>query len=226
MLEFRLKTATASLPPVEISITGGTRQHEEISSLLTSRQSVKKPAQTRKNNARGFVKPVQWPDGFSIEQLNKNHKRSSFYSGVEMVDEWLKKNARQAQKKQFSVTRILLKKTNIITGYYTIAMGQVNFNELPHEMARKLPGTLLPIVTLAWLGIDKHYQGKEFGERLLAQALADCHQTGQIMPFVAVLLDCATVSAKTFYQRYDFEELPGHPMKLMLPWKLLNRMMG
>ena len=171
------------------------------------------------------MKHIRWPDGFSIEQLNKRHKRTDFCSGVDLVDAWLKKHARQAQEKQLSITRVLLKEPNIIAGYYTLAMGRVNFDELPHEMARKLPETLLPIVTLAWLGIDKHYQGKGFGERLLAQALADCYHTGQIMPFVAVLLDCATVSAKTFYQRYDFEELPGHPMKLMLPWKLLKRMM-
>jgi GNAT superfamily N-acetyltransferase len=172
------------------------------------------------------VKQIQWPDGFSIEQLNTHHKRTAFSSGVDSVDEWLKKSARQAQEKQLAITKILLKEPNIIAGYYTLAMGQVNFDELPHQMARKLPTTLLPIVTLAWLGIDKRHQGKGLGERILAQALADCYHTGQIMPFVAVLLDCATASAKTFYQRYDFEELPGHPMKLMLPWKLLSRLMG
>jgi GNAT superfamily N-acetyltransferase len=164
--------------------------------------------------------------GIAIEQLNQRHKRTAICSGVAMVDEWLEKHARQSQEKQLSVTRVLLKEPNIIAGFYTLALGQVNFDKLPHKMARKLPRTLLPIVTLAWLAVDKHYQGKGFGERLLAQALADCYNTGQIMPFVAVLLDCATVNAKSFYQHYDFEELPGHPMKLMLPWKLLNRMMG
>jgi GNAT superfamily N-acetyltransferase len=171
------------------------------------------------------VKEIQWPDGITIEQLNKRHKRTTFCSGVTMVDEWLKKRARQSQEKQLSVTRVLLKAPNIIAGFYTLALGQVNFDKLPHKMARKLPRTLLPIVTLAWLAVDKNHQGKRFGERLLAQALADCYNTGQIMPFVAVLLDCATVNAKTFYQHYDFEELPGHPMKLMLPWKLLTCMM-
>jgi GNAT superfamily N-acetyltransferase len=92
-------------------------------------------------------------------------------------------------------------------------------------MVRKLPSTLLPIVTLAWLGLAKPYQGKGLGKRLLAQALSDCHRTGQLMPFVAVLLDCATKEAKAFYQRFDFEELPGHPMTLMLPWNLLDVMM-
>jgi GNAT superfamily N-acetyltransferase len=171
------------------------------------------------------VKQVRWPDGFCIEQLNKRHKRAAFCSGVDMVDAWLKERARQAQEKQLSVTRVLLKEPGTIAGFYTLAMGQVNFDELPHEMVRKLPRTLLPVVTLAWLAVDKHYQKRGFGERLLAQALADCYQTGQMMPFMAVLLDCANLNAKTFYQHYDFEELPGHPMKLMLPWKRLKRMM-
>ncbi len=171
------------------------------------------------------MKPVRWPNCFSIDQLEKRHNRADFHSGVDVVDEWLKKRARQAQTKRLSITRILLKEPDTIAGYYTLAMGQVNFDELPHELVKTLPGTLLPIVTLAWLGLDKRFQGQGHGERLLAQALADCHRTGQMMPFVAVLLDCATKSAKTFYQRYDFEELPGRPMTLMLSWKLLNCMM-
>ncbi|MDY0361442.1 MAG: GNAT family N-acetyltransferase [Desulforegulaceae bacterium] len=171
------------------------------------------------------MKPIQWPNGFTIEQLEKRHKRSVFCSGLDLVDNWLKKKARQAQGKKLSVTRVLLNEHDTIVGFYTLAMGQVNFDELPHEMIRKLPGTLLPIVNLAWLGVEINYQGKGFGERLLAQALADCHHTGQLMPFVAVLLDCATEKAKSFYQRYDFQELPGHPMKLMLPWNLLHSMM-
>lgn len=168
---------------------------------------------------------VRWPEGFSIERLEKRHKRTALHSGVDVVDKWLKKRARQAQDKHMATTRVLVEEPGIIAGFYTLAMGQVNFDELPSEMARRLPGTLLPIVTLAWLGVDERYQGRGLGKRLLAQALSDCHATGQLMPFVAVLLDCATPRAKTFYQRYDFEELPGHPMTLILPWKLLDEIM-
>lgn len=169
---------------------------------------------------------VRWPEGFFIEQLDKHHKRSEFRSGVTDVDDWLKKRARQAQDKRLSVTRVLVEAPGTIAGYYSLAMGQVSFDELPHSMARKLPSTLLPIITLAWLGLAMPYQGRGLGKRLLAQALSDCHSTGQMMPFVAVLLDCATEHAKAFYQRFDFQELPGHPMTLMLPWKLLDAMMG
>lgn len=169
--------------------------------------------------------PILWPEGYFVEPLSSQHKRSVFSSGVEAVDDWLKRSARQSQKKRLSVSRVLVHAPDTIAGFYTLAMGQVSFDALPSEMARRLPATLLPIVTLAWLGLAKPYQGRGLGARLLAQALSDCHRAGLVMPYVAVLLRCATRNARAFYQHYDFEELPGHPMTLMLPWTLLDAMM-
>ncbi|MFH2008639.1 MAG: N-acetyltransferase [bacterium] len=168
---------------------------------------------------------VRFPDGFHLEQLEKKHRRATLRCGEEAVDRWLKTQARQAQDKRLSVTRVLLDAVDTIAGYYTLALGQVHFDELPHEHARRLPQTLLPIITLAWLGGEQRYQGLGLGTRLLAQALTDCHASGQVVPFVAVILDCLGPAAKSFYQRYDFKELPGHPMRLMLPWSLLDAMM-
>ena len=42
---------------------------------------------------------------------------------------------------------------------------------------------------------------------------------------IAVLLDCINDAAKTFYQHWDFEELPGHPFRLFLSAKRLEAMM-
>jgi GNAT superfamily N-acetyltransferase len=170
--------------------------------------------------------PVRFPKAFTLEQLQKSHKRTGFCSGEASVDQWLQSKARQAQKKRLSTTRVLVYESRTVAGYYTLAMGQVNFDELPHAYAKTLPKTLLPIITLAWLGVDQRYQGQGLGGRLLSQALCDCHASGQIMAFVAVILDCLGPTAKAFYQNYDFQELPGHPMKLMLPWSLLDAMMS
>ena len=43
--------------------------------------------------------------------------------------------------------------------------------------------------------------------------------------FVAVILDCLNDAAKAFYQRWDFEEVPGHPYRLYLSAKRLDAMM-
>ncbi len=169
--------------------------------------------------------PIIFPPGFTVEQLTKSHPRNKFSSGEGAVDDWLKHKARQAQDKRLSVTRVLLSDTSKFVGYYTLAMGQISFDELPPNQLKKLPHTLLPAITLAWLGIDNEYQGQGLGERLLAQALADCHTTGQLLPYIAVILDCINNSAKEFYLRYDFQEVPGYPLKLFLPWQTLTKMM-
>jgi hypothetical protein len=41
-----------------------------------------------------------------------------------------------------------------------------------------------------------------------------------------VILDCIDEKAKSFYQKYDLEELPGHPNRLFLAVKTLEAMMS
>jgi GNAT superfamily N-acetyltransferase len=123
------------------------------------------------------------------------------------------------------VTHVLLDGSGTLAGYFTLATGQVDFSELPTEMIRKLPRRLLPVAVLAWLGVDYRFQGRGLGRQLLAQALRDCHEAGRTFAFIAVLLDCVDNTAKTFYQRYDFRELPGHPYRLFLSTQQLDAMM-
>ncbi len=61
---------------------------------------------------------------------------------------------------------------------------------------------------------------------LLAQSLCDCYQAGGTFPFVAVILDCLTDVAKSFYRRWDFEELPGHLYRLFVSHQQLEAMMS
>jgi GNAT superfamily N-acetyltransferase len=109
-------------------------------------------------------------------------------------------------------------------GYYTLATGQIVFSDLPAEITRKLPRRNLPVAVLARLGIDQNFQGRGLGRLLLAQALRDCHDAGQNFAFIAIILDCIDDAAKTFYQQFDFAELPGQPYRLFLPFGLLAKM--
>jgi GNAT superfamily N-acetyltransferase len=74
------------------------------------------------------------------------------------------------------------------------------------------------------MGVDQRHQQRGLGSRLLAQALRDCWEASQAFPFVAVVLDCVSDSAKSFYHRWDFAELPGHPYRLYLSAKTLEAM--
>jgi GNAT superfamily N-acetyltransferase len=165
---------------------------------------------------------VRFPEGFRCEPLTRKHPRAAFSSGQASVDAWLTKLALQSQDKRLSTTTVLLADLGQISGFYSLATSQVAFADLPKEISSKLPRRALPVAVLAWLGVDHRYQGQGLGSRLLAQALADCHAASRTFPFVAVVIDCVDDAAKSFYQRWDFAEVPGRPLRLYLPARALD----
>lgn len=166
-----------------------------------------------------------WPEGFLLEPLHRSQPRRSFDCGQSEVNDWLHTKALQHQDKRLSSTRSLLDQDGRIAGFYTLATGQVDFGDLPSELAAKLPRRALPVAILAWLGVSVNYQGQKLGDLLLAQALRDCYEAGQTFAFVAIILDCVDDRAKAFYQRWDFAELPGNPFRLFLSSQTLAEMM-
>jgi len=171
------------------------------------------------------VSDVRYPTGWRIELLTKSHPRKRFCSGQTQVDAWLKQSALQSQSKHLSSTKVLIDAETRLVGYYTLAVSQVDFSDLPGDLAKTLPKRQLPVAVLAWLGVDEEYQGQGLGRRLLASALRDAYEASHTFAFIAVILDCADAASKAFYQRFDFAELPGYPLRLYLPFKTLAQMM-
>lgn len=162
------------------------------------------------------MKVVPLPGGLRWSALARNQERKNFSSGQTAVDQWLKTKALQHQEKHLSVTKVLLSETNEIAGYYTLATGQVAFDDLPAPLVKNLPRRSLPVAVLAWLGVSQQMQGQGLGKHLLAQSLLDCYSAGLTFAFIAVVVDCVDDNAKSFYQRFDFQELPGRSNRLYL----------
>jgi hypothetical protein len=159
---------------------------------------------------------VKFPPGFRLEVLSRRHPRRSFSCGEPTVDSWLHTKALQNQDKRLSVTKVLLDSADDIAGYYTLATGQVDFSDLPNDLAAKLPRRLLPVAMLAWLGVSTGHQGIGLGGKLLAQALRDCFEAGRTFAFIAVIVDCVNEDSRAFFSQYDFAPLPGHPFRLFI----------
>jgi GNAT superfamily N-acetyltransferase len=171
------------------------------------------------------VTGIQFPEGFRLERLRREHRRRDFRCGETAVDDWLATKALQNQEKHLSATRVLLDSAGTIAGFYSLATGQVDFSDLPTEVTRRLPRRMLPVAVLAWLGVSAGHQGQGLGRLLFAQALRDCVEAGRTFAFVAVILDCIHDAAKAFYQQWDFAEVPGHSYRLFLSVKQLEAMM-
>ena len=168
---------------------------------------------------------AEFPAGFRLEPLRRTHQRRRFHCGEPQVDDWLATKALQHQEKHLSATKVLLERAGIIAGYYTLATAQIEFADLPAELAKHLPRRKLPVAVLAWLGVSTNRQGQGLGRRLVAHALRDCFEAGNTFAFIAVILDCLSDAAKAFYRQWDFAELPGHPYRLFLSAKHLEAMM-
>ncbi|MCA9215610.1 MAG: GNAT family N-acetyltransferase [Planctomycetales bacterium] len=168
---------------------------------------------------------VQFPAGWYVELLSKAHNRRKFSSGHLDVDRWFKQTAFQSQKKHLTVTKVLLDATGSVAGFYSLATSQIDFSDLPPEISKSLPKRLLPVAVLAWFGVDYRQQGQGIGKRLLATALRDCYEASDTFAFIAVILDCIDTSAKHFYRQFHFAELPGYPLRLFVPFRLLKEMM-
>ena len=167
---------------------------------------------------------VRFPAGFRLKALCRAHPRRAFRSGVQAVDDWLATRALQHQEKHLSVTKALIDQTGEIAGFLTLATGQVDFSDLPAYLAGHLPRRTLPVAILAWLGVSKTHQGQGLGRLLLAQSLLDCHEAGKTFAFIAVILDCINDESRSFYQKWDFQALPGSPYRLYLSAKQLEAM--
>ncbi len=168
---------------------------------------------------------VAFPAGLHVEPLRREHRRGGFRCGEQAVDDWLATKAFQHQEKRLSATKLLLSEDGEIAGYYTLATGQVDFGDLPAEVAKSLPRRLLPVAVLAWLGISTRQQRRGLGRLLLAQALRDCWEAGRTFAFVALILDCLSDGAKSFYEQWGFRELPGRPDRLFVSANQLDAMM-
>lgn len=169
---------------------------------------------------------TRFADGWAIEELDAGHPRAAFRSGRAEVDGWLHEHARQAQAKQLSVTRVLVDGDRAIAGYFTLAIGQVDFGDLPLETARGLPRRRLPVLVLAGLAVRADLHGHGLGRRLLARALSDAHRASAAAPFIGVVLDGLDDETRSFYARFDFVALPSHPNRLLLPYRRLSAMMA
>ncbi len=156
------------------------------------------------------------PEGsLRVEALGPHHNRSSFDSGVEALDRYLRTQAGQEACKNIAAPFVLVLPDGAIGGYYTLSSTAVKLSELPADVTRRLPRyPLVPATLLGRLAVDLRYRGKGFGRFLLADALHRAVRS-EIASF-AVVVDAKDEAARRFYEE-SFLPLLDQPMRLYRP---------
>jgi GNAT superfamily N-acetyltransferase len=151
-----------------------------------------------------------------VEVLGPQHDRTSFESGAEPLDRYLKIQAGQDARKNIAAPFVLALSDGTIAGYYTLSSTAVNVGDWPAQTVRKLPRyPLIPATLLGRLAVDRRYRGQGYGRYLLADALSRCVRS-EIASF-AIIVDAKDEDARRFYQRESFLPFPEQPMKFFRP---------
>ena len=157
------------------------------------------------------------PEGLlRVEALGPQHDRSSFVSGAEALDRYVRSQAGQDARKNIAAPFVLVLPDGAIGGYHTLSATGVKLTEFPADITRKLPRCpLVPATLLGRLAVDQNYQGRGYGRFLLADALLRAVRS-EIASF-AVVVDAKDEAARRFYGCESFLVFPDRPLRLFRP---------
>ncbi len=159
----------------------------------------------------------------AIEPLASHHDRRTFSCGVEALDLYLRRFARQHSDANISRTYVAVNGSTV-RGFYSLAMSGIRRNNLPEKYQTRFPNFPLPVARLARLAVDLSHQRHGLGELLLSDALQRCLQISASIGMLGVIVDAKDEKARTWYERYEFERLPDTPLTLWLPAKAMSRL--
>ncbi|MBV9850767.1 MAG: GNAT family N-acetyltransferase [Armatimonadetes bacterium] len=145
--------------------------------------------------------------------LAARHDRRAFDCGVEDMNRFLKEQTRQDAERGLSRTLVNLADDGIrILGYYTLALGFLDFDSAPEE--KRLSRHPAPVILLARLAVDKDFQAQGVGRRLLYDAQARAVEITERIGLYAMTLDAREERLCAYYERYGFKRRADGPLRM------------
>ena len=163
-----------------------------------------------------------------ITPLSPTHDRADFRCGVEALDRYLKKQAKQDIKRRISRVFVATKPDNPRTavGYYTLSTLSIELNQFPEKLARKLPKHPVPAALVGRLAVSIAAQGQGVGKMLLADAIKRTLAASDQIAIFALVVDAIDDNAKGFYEGFGFTRLSDDSPRQFLPLKSINLSTG
>ena len=155
-----------------------------------------------------------------FQALQANHDTEGFTCGVDALDQWLRRIARQHISKGVSRTFVAIDPADPTTpaqiiGYYSLTVAEIDTDKLPKDIARKLPRRV-PLVLIGLLATALAARGQGIGALLLVDALKRIIRVASDVGVTLVLVDAKDDPAASFYQHFGFVPLPDNPLRLAL----------
>ena len=114
----------------------------------------------------------------------------------------------------------------VVAGYFSIAAGSVERENVPERVAKGTPRHPLPVALLARLAVDTKYQGQKLGQGLLKHALLKMYEASQTIGIRAILVHAKDERAANFYLKFGFVPSPTNSFHLLLMVKDIAKILA
>ena len=174
---------------------------------------------------------MSWSKAF--EELSKSkHDRDSFDCGESELNTFIQTQAAKHMQAGISRTMVLpgtaplLNQKYPICAFYSVAPSSICRETLPASLAKKLPHYPVPVFLLAQLAVHKEFHGSGLGKVSLIKALEYLWGVNAYMRAYAIVVDCLTDSAQSFYQKFGFQVLceQNGRVRMFLPMKTVGQL--
>ena len=162
--------------------------------------------------------------GWREEPIGRQHNRSAFDCGVEVLNEYLQRYARQNHESGGAKTFVAVAPGSPakILGYYSISPGAVAFAKVPAIVTRKLGRYDVPVFRLGRLAVSSPLHGRGLGADLLLAAGERAIAVAGEVGGVALAIDAIDDRAAAWYERFGALRLSDEPLKLILPLETIR----
>jgi len=141
------------------------------------------------------------------------------------LNQFLQRYALLNQKADSAQTYVCCKDGEV-AGFYSLTVGSVKHEEMPHRVVKGLARYPVPVIILARMAVDKAHQGKGLGRALLKDALLRTLQVSDIAGIRALIVYAKNDAARQWYIEWEFEPSPTDPFHLFLMLKDLKAIAG
>jgi GNAT superfamily N-acetyltransferase len=162
---------------------------------------------------------------WSFVPIEKKYQRDTFDCGYPILNDYLKKYARQNHEKGIAKTFVAIPESGSlkIDGYYTVSASVIEYEFLPESYQRGMPTYPIPAMLIGKLAVDNPAKGKGLGGELLADALYRAVRASAEIGIYAVRVDAIDLQAKEFYLKYEFIPFQDRERSLFLPMEAIIR---
>ena len=163
---------------------------------------------------------------YSIELLSRAHDREGFDCGSEPLNAYFRQTARQHTERGISRTFALVdedaSEPKPVLGFFTLNICQIRAEQLPPELARKLPRDVAGI-KLGRLAVAADRQRQGLGKLLLVAAMKKVIEVFESAGGIGLFVDAKDDAARAYYERFGFVPLPDNVLQLFLPLQTLRK---